>query len=65
MEAFRSSCRSQVFAISCRKMEHGFLTVIGHRSWLDGFCPGNIDGCVVALCVLENNNVVLLKYQPQ
>lgn len=37
---------------------------VGHRSWLDGFDPGELSGHVVAACVLEDNTVALLKFQP-
>ena len=40
------------------------LTVIGDRSWLNGFDPAYVYGCVVAVCVLEDNTVALLKFQP-
>jgi len=40
------------------------LTTGGHRSWLDGFDPQELCGRVVAACVLEDNTVALLKFQP-
>jgi len=48
----------------CRSMQHNVLTRVGHRSWLDGFDPGDLCGHVIAVCVLEDNTVVLLKFQP-
>jgi len=45
-------------------MQHSVLTRAGHRSWLDGFDPGELCGRVVAVCVLEDNTVALLKFQP-
>ena len=48
----------------CRRTQHSILTMVGHRSWLDGFDPGEMCGRVVAACVLEDNTVSLLKFQP-
>ena len=48
----------------CRSMQHSVLTRVGHRSWLDGFDPAELSGRAVAVCVLEDNTVALLKFQP-
>jgi len=45
-------------------MQHSVLTRVGHRSWLDGFDPAELSGRAVAVCVLEDNTVALLKFQP-
>ena len=48
-----------------RKMIHSMLTVVCDQSWMDGFDPGDIHGCVVTACVLENNTVAVLKFLPE
>jgi len=45
-------------------MEHKVLVTLGRRSWLDGFDPVDVRGCVVLACVLEDNTVALLKFLP-
>jgi len=47
-----------------RRLEHNVLAVIGRQSWLSGFNPRDILGCVVAAFVLEDNTVALLNFQP-
>jgi len=39
------------------------MTVIGDRSWLDGFDPRDIHDRVIAVCVLDDNTVALLKFR--
>lgn len=52
------------FFVCFRSMQHSVLTRVGDRSWLDGFDPEELRGRTVAVCVLEDNTVALLKFQP-
>ena len=53
------------YNIYSRRLEHSTLTAVGDRSWLNGFHPEDVDGCVVAAYVREDNTVALLKFQPE
>ena len=57
--------RLSLLYIYSRRLEHSTLTAVGDRSWLNGFHPEDVDGCVVAAYVREDNTVALLKFQPE